>query len=146
MFGSHGEFGITLHNNIFVADIRGAWNLETAKAYGEEATKVVMPILGAPWAQITVITDWELLTADAIPHMVELFRRANANGLVAEAIINTSDGLIKNELFNHSLKVALDGFERRVFSNHEDAVNWLESIGFPARSFQRWDDMTVCQR
>lgn len=130
MFSAHGSFDIALYKNVFVAVCEGAWNLETAASYEHQSTKLLMPVIATePWAQITVISDWELATPDVEPVMNRMVKQATHSGLHREAVVNTS-GLIKLEQFNRTIKVAHNDFQRRFFSTYEDAADWLKQEGF----------------
>ena len=98
-------------------------------SYGKQATETVKHLLGAPWAQITIVTDWELATPDVEPVMAKLVNFATVQGFSREAVVNAG-GTVKMEQFNKTLKVAENEFVRRVFDNLEDAKQWLAQEGF----------------
>ena len=132
MFSEHGTYDVKLINNVLVVECHGAWNGENAIAYGKEASMLLKEVFGRPWAQITVITDWELATPDVDSIMAELVSKANKLGLCREAVVNASGaGSVKLEQFNRTLADIDNDFIRKVFTNFEDAACWLSNEGFP---------------
>lgn len=130
MFPPHGNFGLALRENVFIAVLKGAWNVETAKLFRQESTRLVAPLSDSHWAQLLVISEFELSTPDTIPIMSHLFEQAKRHGLVREAIVDVSGSTIKNELFAHSRRAAKSDFASNEYCSLEEGINWLESEGF----------------
>jgi hypothetical protein len=143
MFAAHGNFGITRHNNVLIVVVSGPWNEETAQAYSLESAKLAKPLLGSPWAQIMVISEFELGTPEANNILSKLFQQANEHGLVKEAIVNSSDSRLKNELFGQTVDIAVTEFESKQFENKKDAVEWLASQGFSVNDFDGWEQIEM---
>ena len=54
MFNEHGEFNVTLHNNILLAVVAGAWNAETENAYRDTILGILTPLKGNLWGLISM--------------------------------------------------------------------------------------------
>lgn len=134
MFTEHGCFHVELRGNILYLDIEGAWNIETSIAYRKAITESIQPLIGKPWAAMTLMNDWELCTPDSEIVIFDITKEALANGLVREAVVN-STGLIKLELFEKYKNIEVPTgvnmpFKRRIYQDEQSALDWLAEEGF----------------
>jgi hypothetical protein len=137
MFAKHGNFHLELKGNLLFITISGAWNREAALEYESAIVEATKPLIGIPWAVITVIDDWELCTPDSALVMVGMIKTAIKNGLVREAVVN-SKGTIKLEIYEKYKKEKRNGpdnklFVRHIFQNSDAALEWLSKDGFSAQ-------------
>lgn len=128
MFKSHGAFDLTLNGRILEADIKGAWNVETAHDYSASVGKFINVLSGEPWALISIVDDFELFTPECYPVIVKLAEKAYRSGLVNEAFVNYTDS-IKMQVFKAKID-AFPDFQRGFFRTKVDALNWLKQQGF----------------
>jgi hypothetical protein len=54
MFNELGEFNVTLHNDILLAVVAGAWNAETANTYRDTILGILTPLKGNLWGLISM--------------------------------------------------------------------------------------------
>lgn len=128
MFEAHGFFDVHISGQILVADIKGGWNIETALAYKAVVEKISRPLIGKPWAMLSLMDDWELFTPDCKPIILKLTYSALQNGFVRDAMVDKS-GSIKMQSFPSSIETHPQ-FKRQFFENREPAMSWLKSEGF----------------
>ena len=134
MFTEHGSFHVELKGNLLLQEIEGAWNIETSIAYKAAIDDIIKPMIGKPWATMTLMSNWELCTPDSELILVSIIKEAIEHGMVREAVVNDT-GIIKLQLFekyrNDKIhKNAKIPFKRRVFQNEKEALEWLASEGF----------------
>ena len=135
MFNKHGEFNVTLHNNILLAVVAGAWNAESANAYRDTILDIITPLKGNLWGLISNVNDWELCTPDCKLLMGKLLAECRAQGLKREAVVNDNIKSVKMELFHkHANKNTLgsssDVFSRCFFETDTEAKSWLNTQGY----------------
>ena len=128
MFDAHGSFDLVLNGRILEADVKGAWNVETAYAYAASVSHYIEILQGKPWALISIVDDFELFTPACYPVMVELAAKAYRSGLVNEAFVNYVDS-IKMQVFKPKI-AAFPDFHRAFFRTKPEALVWLKKQGF----------------
>lgn len=128
MFEAHGSFDLEVNGRILQANIKGGWNLESASAYKRAVETIVKPLLGEPWAMISVMDEWELYTPDCRPIILELCNIAYSGGLVREAMVNRIDS-VKMQAFQ-SVVEGFPQFQRQLFQTKQQALTWLKEEGF----------------
>lgn len=128
MYEAHGDFTLTRSGNILLFHASGAWNRETAMAFGARAKALIAPIAGRPWAIFSHITAWELSTPECNPILKTIVENGINQGLTCEAVVNTQ-GQVKLEQFNQSMPER-GGLLRKVFEYESDAMQWLNRQGF----------------
>jgi hypothetical protein len=122
MFEAHGSFEIEVNGRILQANIKGGWNLESACAYKNAVETIVKPLIGEPWAMISIMDQWELYTPECKPIIRELCHNAYSNGLVREAMVNQFDS-VKMQVFQSVVK-------GQVFQTKQEGMTWLNQQGF----------------
>jgi hypothetical protein len=134
MYTEHGCFHLELKGNILFITLEGGWNLETAMAYGKAINVITKDISSEPWAVLTVTDDWELCTPDSELAIVDFVKKAIENGLTREAVVNNKSS-IKLEIYGkykHLKRSSVDNalFERAIFQDVDQALEWLNKDGF----------------
>lgn len=135
MFNEHGGFELKLDGDILLAVVNGAWNVETAKAYGQAILKLIEPCKHKTWALISDVKEWELCTPDCELLMRQLWAECWGKGMKREAVINNNIQSVKLDLFHKhtkqgSLKVSPDVFQRCFFETEKEAREWLNNQGY----------------
>ncbi|MBD3584744.1 hypothetical protein HHX48_03215 [Salinimonas sp. HHU 13199] len=128
MFEAHGSFKTTIHNNVLLVDIIGPWNLETALNYERHISQITASLVGAPWAMITDLYDWELYTPDCYPIIHQLVNKCIENGLHREAVISPQKS-IKRRPFEVD-RAHYPQFSRAFFIDYPPARQWLAEQAF----------------
>jgi len=135
MFKEHGDFIVTLDENILLVSVSGAWNAETAKAYAEVVIETINPIKYRAWGVISDVREWELCTPDCKVLIAKLSAKCKGKGMKREAIINSNTESVKLDLFRRhtikqSSKALPDAFERCFFETEKEAREWLNDEGY----------------
>lgn len=128
-YESHGKFKIWRQGSVVFAKLIGSWNVESALQFEHEFKKIASTMPDR-WGHMVYLNDWEL----CVPEMITIIERLVAwcldNGLVRAANIYLSSA-IKTQILNRMIVTTQDNFQRAVFDNELDAVDWLSDEGFP---------------
>jgi hypothetical protein len=128
MFEAHGSFSLTLTGRILRAELSGAWNSEAALAYESELQAMVQPLIGQPWASISIMNGWELYTPDCQPIITCMLDWARTHGLTQDVLVNQVPS-IKMQAFPSTIK-AFPAFHRHFVQTQEQAFALLKLAGF----------------
>ncbi len=130
MFEAHGSFDTQIYKNVLLVKIIGPWNLETALAYQYHINRITAPLVGAPWAMITDLYDWELYTPDCYPVIHQLVNHCIENGLQREAVLSPEKS-VKRRPFQID-RAHYPQFNRAFFTDYRPARQWLAEQAFTA--------------
>ncbi len=126
----HGSWSLSVNNNILLQTFSGAWNKEAAIAYIKDFRETTQPLIHSPWAILSVFEDWELCTPDLNPLIIEHCQWFIEHGCSKDCHVYSPDGL-KQLVLDQIIPYEEPGYERRVFSNMDDAISWLATQQFP---------------
>ena len=127
-FAGHGEYDIKCSSNVLYVNLRGGWNEEAALAYSKEIKQSIEYFNNQPWAIISDLNDWELYTPECFPIISKLFLHAIQSGMCKEAIVSQTNS-VKLQPFALD-KDAFPTFERRFFTDLDEAHIWLKDEGY----------------
>lgn len=127
-FEQHGHFQLWTKNNVLCARLHGTWNQVAAENYATEFKKVAKQ-LARPWAHLVYMNDWELCSPDVFPVIKELVDWCIENELTRVANVYTYS-YIKEGFVNKMVTEQQGSFQRVVFDNEFEAVEWLNYEGF----------------
>ncbi len=126
-----GSYKITVQNNLLSVVASGAWNKKTAIKYVAEFKSQVETFQGKKWGQIVYLDNWILGTPEIEPIIEALAEWNLTTNLGATAFVTNENSLKQYQLEN-MLADKPDGYQRRYFSDKEEAITWLEQLGFRA--------------
>ncbi len=123
----HGAYKLEVNNNTITFNAYGAWNYETAEEWGRELKDIVVQMNNKPWAFLSNLTEWELITPDAKEYISELYSWFNKQNFKYLAIIY---GLsVQKSLLEEHHKI-FTNVEIEYFDDLDEAICWLNSVGF----------------
>lgn len=125
----HGHFKLWQENQLIVAEVCGAWSVETAQDYATQLKELALSINGRPWARVVYLDQWQLGTPDFEKVMKDLM-----SWCVSHQLKYTAYVLQPNHLKEHQLAKLINQAnytsQKRIFTNQQDALDWLNSVGF----------------
>lgn len=127
-FEQHGHFELWRSHNVLCARLHGTWNQVAAENFSQQLKQLAKK-MAKPWAHLVYLSDWELCSPDVFPVITELVDWCIDNQLTKVANVY-SYSYIKDEFVNKMVIEQRDQFERVVFDNEKEAVQWLASKGF----------------
>ena len=126
---AHGRFEITVRGQVLILKALEQWNEEAALAFEQEWMRLATPIANAPWAHLVFLDDWELSTPEVAPIISRVVVWSVAHNMTHAAQVYSPNMLKKYEpdrmVDNSKLP-----FEKQVFLNENDAIQWLNGAGF----------------
>jgi hypothetical protein len=133
MFTVHGSWKIEVNNNVLLQWFEGSWNEEAAITYIEEFRKTTSPLVGKPWAILSVFEEWELGAPEIEKHIIEHAAWFIANGCTRDCHVYTQD-ILKTMQLDKMIPLKEGDYERRIFGDFQESVQWLKSNGFELNS------------
>lgn len=127
----HGEWKISVQNNIVLQWFSGYWNEEAAITYSQEFLEKTHGLIGKPWAIMSFLNDWDLAIPDAEPHILEHTERLKRFGCVKHCQIYTP-AIMKDLQLNKMCAINSTQYERKTFDDNMSGLLWLKSHGFEA--------------
>lgn len=140
----HGRWKIKVSNNVVMQCFADSWNEEAIIAYIKEFKEVATPLTNGKWAIISVFEDWELGVPEIEHHVVKHCDWFKANGCIKDCHVYTPDA-IKQMQLEKMIPHTEQGYERCVFANIDDAVDWLDAKGFPVSNRAFLDDLSAIE-
>ena len=135
MFNVHGEWKISVDNQVLLQWFSGSWNEEAIIAYAKEFKIMATPLVGSKWAILSVFEDWELGVPEIEKHVIEHCQWFKDNGCIKECHIYSADAAKEMQL-EKLIPHTEEGYERCVFTHFDDAVSWLESHQYQLQNTQ----------
>jgi hypothetical protein len=129
MFAIHGEWKIEVHGKVIFQWFSGCWNEEAIIAYVKEFQAKATPLKEDNWSIISSFEDWELGVPEIDKHIEAHCKWFKANGCIKDCHIYTQSAAKEMQL-ERLIPHTDESYERQVFTNNEDAVNWLANCGF----------------
>ena len=125
-FDAHGKYDISVKGEIIIVRAYRAWNLECVKGFFKEYKAFVLKQNLKQFGALADLREFEGGTPEAINYYEEIAQWAYGENQIARAqVIDTS-------LKSYTLKkatVGKDMFPIQNFSDHSQALAWLESVG-----------------
>ncbi|MCW8833850.1 MAG: hypothetical protein OQK09_08570 [Colwellia sp.] len=129
MFPAHGQWQIAVHNDYVLQWFGGCWNEEAAIQYTQEYKEKTTHLVGKKWAMLSIFEDWQLGVPEIEPHIVKHCQRFKDIGCIKDCHIYSPNAAKEMQL--EQLVPQTEGsYERRVFTNIDDALAWLRSCDF----------------
>ncbi|HAT41050.1 MAG TPA: hypothetical protein DCS87_04900 [Rheinheimera sp.] len=122
-------FSAWVEQRVLLTVVRGPWSDRTAMDYCDAFKTAAKPLLGADWAHIVYLDDWELGSPDIEPIIRGLATWAVSNRLRYFAQVY-SPNMVKQYQLNRMLVSDLGTCEKRTFALEADAFAWLTEVGF----------------
>lgn len=129
MLTIHGRWKICVDNQVVMQWFADSWNEEAAITYIKEFREKVKPLINSQWAIISILENWELGVPEIEQHIVEHCDWFKAHGCVKDCHVY-SPNILKEMQLEKMISCSENNYERKVFSQTEDAVKWLASVGF----------------
>lgn len=127
-FEQHGSFKIWTVNNVVISKVYGIWNQIAAENYADEFQRHANK-LTPPWAHLVYLNDWELCSPDVFPVVNDLVEWCIKKQLIRAANV-FSPSYIKEGFVNKVVLQQQGEFQRVVFDNENEAIQWLADEGF----------------
>lgn len=131
MMSYHGQFKLWQENQLILAEIHGAWSVDTAQDYAIQLKQLVQSMNGQPWARIVYLDHWQLGTPDFEKVMQDLMKWCVLHQLKYTAYV-----FHPNIMKEHQLDKFINSadYNKKIFTKQQEAFDWLTSVGFPAAS------------
>lgn len=129
MFEIHGDWKIVVKGNYVLQWFSGCWNEEAAIQYSEDFLNKTGHLRGTSWAIVSFFDEWELGVPEIEPHLVAHCQRFISNGCTKDCHIYTPAAAKSMQLEN-IVPHTNGGYERRVFTNADDAIAWMKVCQF----------------
>lgn len=126
---SHGNWTIEVYDRVIITCTSGAWNKEAMQEFCAEYRRKAAPILGAPWASLLMIDNWELGVPEFEPLLKSHLNWATENGLSREAAV-FEGGHLREEQMRRNIPTNGPFYQRKNFRTLQQASGWLEGQGF----------------
>ena len=123
------KFRLWREQRVVLASAAGSWNRFTAEDYAKEFKTLTMPLIGSDWAHIIYLDNWQLGVPEIEPVITELVSWCLDNGLRYTAQVYCPN-MVKRYQLDKMIIDSHDYFEKRVYSNEQQALAWLSSLGF----------------
>jgi hypothetical protein len=129
IFAPHGEFKLHISNNILIARLTGSWNQECAENFSEEFTTKIHSMNNLKWGHLVFLDNFELSVPEVLPIISDLVIFCINNGLERAAQVYSQSRIKKMHI--DTMVVEKHGnFERRIFTDQDEAIQWLNSNDF----------------
>jgi hypothetical protein len=109
--------------------VEGAWNEEGARGFSRATSRLVEPLIEAPWAVLGDLSNWQLATLDCIPRIGKLTEASIRSNCVLQCLL-PGEGQLKHDCIVKMVPAALPGFERHFVDGFEAAEAVLQQRGF----------------
>ena len=129
MFPVHGEWKILVTNNYVLQWFSGCWNEEAAIQYVDEYRVKTAHLAGTQWAMLSIFEEWELGVPEIVPHIEQHCQRFKDIGCIKDCHVYTPNAAKAMQL-EQLVPQSEGNYERRVFTQLTDAVNWLKAYDF----------------
>jgi len=126
---SHGQWKLEVNNKVLLQWFEGSWNEEATLAYMKEFKKITQSLILGEWAILSIFDDWELGVPEMEPHIIEHCQWFKDNGCIKDSHVY-SPNVVKKMQLEKITPQTEDNYERLVFSDINEAANWLEECGF----------------
>ena len=125
----HGHFKLWQENQLLFAEIHGAWSMETALDYAAQVKQRVQSMDGKPWARIVYLDQWQLGTPDFEQVMKDLMTWCALHQLKYTAYVFHPNNMKEHQL-DKFINSADYNNQKKIFTNQQEAFEWLKSVGF----------------
>jgi hypothetical protein len=125
----HGQWKLEVNNKVLLQWFEGSWNEEAIIAYMREFKEIAQPLISGEWAILSIFEAWELGVPDIEPHIIEHCQWFKDNGCIKDCHVY-SPSAVKKMLLEKLVPHTEENYERLVFSNINEATNWLKKCGF----------------
>lgn len=125
----HGQWQLEVNNNVLLEWFEGSWNEEAVVAYIEDFKKIVQPLISGEWAILSIFDAWELGVPDIEPHIIKHCQWFKDHGCIKDCHVY-SDSAVKRMQLEKIIPHTEGNYERLVFSDINEASNWLKECGF----------------
>ncbi|MGB1907469.1 MAG: hypothetical protein ACPHN3_09045 [Spongiibacter sp.] len=98
----HGDFSLHAEDNMLIATLRGAWNLEGALTYFSELEGLVQSFDGQPWCRIVSYEDYDLHTPEVTAALPRLALWCQEHGCVQQLYVGCN--LVDREALEFSYR------------------------------------------
>ncbi len=128
-FSAHGDFTLTIDDNILIIRVDLPWNVECAEEFTQQVQSLVNETFvskNQPFDVMCVIgSDW-FPTFDSTEFFLSLTNWGVENGLRCDAFVTESSSpqYLLEKLFQPK---QYDHFKYAFFSSETDALKWLRS-------------------
>jgi hypothetical protein len=129
MFSVHGDWRILVIDNYVLQWFSGTWNEEAAIQYSQQFKEKTAHLNGSQWAIFSLFDEWELGVPEMESHLIAHCQAFKDNGCVKDCHIYTPS-VWKKMLLENIVPQSEGKYERRVFSNADDALHWMNICGF----------------
>ena len=129
MFPVHGEWKILVTNNYVLQWFSGCWNEEAAIQYADEYRVKTAHLAGTQWAMLSIFEEWELGVPEITPHIELHCQRFKEIGCIKDCHVYSPNSAKAMQL-EQLVPQSEGNYERRVFTQLTDAINWLKTYGF----------------
>lgn len=129
------DFTLWTEQRVLLAVVRGAWNERIALDYAEAFKAAAKPLLGADWAHIVYLDDWELGGPEIEPVVRGLVNWCLDQRLRLAAHVY-SPNMVKKFQLDRMISDQTGQFEKRVYADETAAFAWLQARGFYTDSQQ----------
>ena len=130
-FAPHGEYRISVENNMLLVEAKGPFNSEIVDNYAADMALAVKQVV-APWSQLIVLHQEGLFTPSAEKQMYSTIGVRKDLGMCASAIV----------IIGASARFAIEMQISRIyndlqvvhqyFDNEKEARDWLLEVAFKA--------------
>lgn len=128
---AHGQWKITIQDNCVLQWFSGIWNEEAMIAYTTEFKEKTSHLNGTKWAILSLFDDWVLGTPAVESYGQKHCAAFKRNGCIKDCHIYQPNYL-KEQQLEKMISSSESDYERRVFQQTQEAVDWLQSCGFTA--------------
>lgn len=125
----HGHFTLWRENQLIVAKVYGAWSMDTAQDYATQLKDLALSMNGQPWARVVFLDQWQLGTPDFEKVMKDLMSWCVSHQLKYTAYVFQPSHLREHQL-DKVINQASDTSQKKMFTHQQDALDWLNSVGF----------------
>ena len=125
----HGEWQIHSTNNYVLQWFSGCWNEEAAVQYTKEYREKTAHLEGRQWAMLSIFEDWQLGVPEIVPHIEQHCQRFKDIGCIKDCHVY-SESAVKKIQLEQLIPQTEGDYERRVFTEVDEAVTWLKACDF----------------
>lgn len=131
----HGDWDLQRVGRVLVTQTAGAWNLPAMELFCQEYLQQIEPICEQPWASLLLIDQFELGVPEFEPLLKALLHNLTERNLVREAAV-FSGGYLREQQMQRNLPLHKTAYQRRNFTDIEQACHWLQREGFAIQPSQ----------
>jgi hypothetical protein len=129
MLPLHGDWKIEVNNNVILQWFEGSWNEEAIIAYMHEFREVASQLVDRSWAILSVLEEWELCVPETEKHISDHAYWFIENGCTHDCHVFSKNEIKKMQL-NKMIPTKCENYERRIFVDINESIEWLQSEGF----------------